>query len=96
MSSAVLPAPAQPRERSLGKFLRNGDQIAHLVTFMFAASVFVVTVLLVYELWIHSAASAPKFGLEFSLGPHLGSGGGKVRRAAVHLRHGVDFAFWRC
>ena len=39
--------------------------MAHLVTLAFAASVFLVTVLLVYELWIHSEASRAKFGLSF-------------------------------
>ncbi len=50
------------------KFWRDGDQIAHLVTLIFAASVFLVTVFLVYELWIHSGPSRAKFGLSFLTG----------------------------
>src|SRR5579863_10014852 len=63
--TAVLPAPAQSRARKFAKLLQDGDQISHLVTFIFAASVFLVTVLLAYELWIHSAPSRAKFGLGF-------------------------------
>ena len=47
------------------KLWRDGDQVAHLVTFLFAASVFLVTVVLVYELWIHSGPSRAKFGFSF-------------------------------
>lgn len=60
MSTAVIAAPAT-RARKLLK----GDQVAHLVTLIFAGSVFLVTVLLVYELWIHSGPSRAKFGLSF-------------------------------
>ena len=45
--------------------LLDGDRIAHLITFIFAASVFIVTVLVVYELWIHSGPSRAKFGFSF-------------------------------
>jgi phosphate transport system permease protein len=65
MATAVIAAPPQPRARKFFKLLRDGDQVAHLVTFIFAASVFLVTVLLVYELWIHSGPSRDKFGLSF-------------------------------
>jgi phosphate transport system permease protein len=50
------------------KFWRDGDQITHLVTLIFAASVFLVTVFLVYELWIHSGPSRAKFGFRFLTG----------------------------
>jgi phosphate transport system permease protein len=63
--TAVLPPPPQWQLRSFVRRLRNGDEIAHLITLIFAASVFLVTVFLVYELWIHSAASRAKFGLGF-------------------------------
>lgn len=63
MGTAEIVASAPARARRAWKF--NGDRIAHLVTFLFAASVFVVTVFLVYELWIHSAASRQKFGFNF-------------------------------
>jgi phosphate transport system permease protein len=64
MGTAVVAAPAPPRARRLAKLL-DGDQVAHLITFIFAASVFLVTVLVVYELWIHSAPSRAKFGFSF-------------------------------
>ncbi len=45
--------------------LRSGDEIAHLITLVFAASVILVTGLLVYELWVNSALSRHKFGWNF-------------------------------
>jgi phosphate transport system permease protein len=45
--------------------LRSGDQIAYLITATCAASIFIVTVLLVYELWINSSLSRHKFGWSF-------------------------------
>jgi len=51
--------------RSFLSRLRNGDEVARLVTFLFAASVVLTTVLLVYELWIGAALSRHKFGLAF-------------------------------
>jgi phosphate transport system permease protein len=65
MATVAVTAPPQSRPRKLAKLLRDGDQIAHLVTFLFAASVFLVTVFLVYELWIHSGPSRAKFGFHF-------------------------------
>src|ERR1700674_4200294 len=65
MGTAVATAPPQSRPRKLVQFWRDGDQIAHAVTFLFAASVFLVTVLVVYELWIHSGPSRAKFGFSF-------------------------------
>src|SRR5580704_11213121 len=68
MATAVVTAPPQSRPRKLTKFWRDGDQITHLVTLIFAASVFLVTVFLVYELWIHSGPSRAKFGFSFLTG----------------------------
>jgi len=45
--------------------LREGDEIARLITFLFAASVVLVTVLLVFELWQESSLACNKFGLHF-------------------------------
>jgi phosphate transport system permease protein len=64
MGTAVVDAPVQPRARRSASLL-NGDQVSHLITFIFAASVFLVTVLVVYELWIHSGPSRAKFGFSF-------------------------------
>jgi phosphate transport system permease protein len=51
--------------RSFLKRLREGDEIARLVTFLFAASVVVITALMVLELWQGSVLARHKFGLEF-------------------------------
>ena len=67
MGTAVATAP-QSRPRQLAKLWRDADRITHLVTLIFAASVFLVTVLLVYELWIHSAGARAKFGFGFLTG----------------------------
>jgi phosphate transport system permease protein len=68
MGTAVVTAPPQSRPQRLTSFWRDADQITHAVTLIFAASVFLVTVFLVYELWIHSGPSRAKFGLGFLTG----------------------------
>src|ERR1700686_3219921 len=68
MATAVATAPPQSPPRQRASFWRDGDQITHAVTFLFAASVFLVTVFLVYELWIHSGPSRAKFGFSFLTG----------------------------
>ena len=44
---------------------RSGDEVAHLITFVFAAAIILVTVLLVWELWSASGPSRAKFGFGF-------------------------------
>ncbi len=51
--------------RSFLSRLREGDEIARLITFLFAASVVLVTVLLIFELWQGSILARHKFGLHF-------------------------------
>jgi phosphate transport system permease protein len=68
MATVVVTAPPKASPRKFTKFWRDGDQITHLVTLIFAASVFLVTLFLVYELWIHSAPSRAKFGFSFLTG----------------------------
>ena len=51
--------------RSFVRRLLEGDEIARLITFLFAASVVLITLLLVFELWQGSALSRHKFGLNF-------------------------------
>jgi len=51
--------------RSFLNRLREGDEIARLITFLFAASVVLVTALLIFELWRGSALPRHKFGLHF-------------------------------
>lgn len=45
--------------------LRRGDEIAHILTLIFASSIVLVTSLLVYELWVNSALSRHTFGWNF-------------------------------
>jgi phosphate transport system permease protein len=61
----VPSADPADASRSFLSRLRNGDEIARLVTFLFAASVVLITALLVYELWIASSLPRQKFGLAF-------------------------------
>jgi phosphate transport system permease protein len=51
--------------RSLLSRLREGDEIARIITFLFAASVVLITLLLVYELWQDSVLPRHKFGFHF-------------------------------
>ena len=53
--------------RSFLSRLRAGDEIARLITFLFAASVVLVTLLLVFELWQGSVLARHKFGFSFFL-----------------------------
>jgi phosphate transport system permease protein len=64
MSLPTRTAPAG-RVRSFVNRLRTGDEIAHLITLMFASSIFLVTVLLVYELYLNCALPRHKFGWAF-------------------------------
>ncbi len=54
-----------PRARAFIRRLQSGDEMAHLITFIFAASILLVTTLLVYELYRNSALSRHKFGWHF-------------------------------
>jgi phosphate transport system permease protein len=58
-------APARPGPRAFLRRLADGDQIAHLITLVFAAAILLITALLVYELWIGSGDSRAKFGWHF-------------------------------
>jgi phosphate transport system permease protein len=51
--------------RSFLSRLREGDEIARLITFVFAGAVVLLTLLLVFELWQESALSRHKFGFHF-------------------------------
>lgn len=58
-SAAVAPGSAV-RKRRFG-----ADEVAYGFTLLFALAIIAVTVLLVYELWVHSAPARAKFGLSF-------------------------------
>jgi phosphate transport system permease protein len=64
-STIIGPVGAPSRLQAFVRRLRSGDQIAHVVTMIFGASVVLITSMLVYQLWIHSAESRAKFGLHF-------------------------------
>jgi phosphate transport system permease protein len=63
-TTAILSQPAG-RGRSFAARLRDGDQVAHGITMIAAASVILLTVLLVVELVGNSADSRSKFGWSF-------------------------------
>ena len=56
------------RARQFVRKLRHGDEFAHLITLLAAASIIVVTVMLVYQLYLNSALPRHKFGFEFFMG----------------------------
>jgi len=59
-------APSVPvRARTFFRDFRGGDQVAYLITFLFAASILLVTVLLVFELWLKSSLAIHQFGFSF-------------------------------
>jgi phosphate transport system permease protein len=64
-STTVPSASPIPGSRSFLSRLREGDEIARLVTFLFAASTVLITLLLILELWQDSALPRHKFGLQF-------------------------------
>lgn len=68
MSTSAIVAGKPVKSKSLWSTLRGGDEIAHLITLAFAASVFLLTVFLIWELWQHSALSRHKFGFHFFVG----------------------------
>lgn len=64
MSAPAISAGRSGRTRFLSG-LRGGDLVAHLIALVVASSVIIVTALLVWELWTHSALSRHKFGFNF-------------------------------
>jgi phosphate transport system permease protein len=64
-TTTVPSASPLPGSRSFLSRLREGDEIARIITFLFAASVVLLTLLLVFELWRDSVLPRQKFGLNF-------------------------------
>jgi phosphate transport system permease protein len=54
--------------RALLRRLRTGDEIARLVTLVFALSTVLLTVVLVEQLWVNSALARHRFGFSFLWG----------------------------
>ncbi len=74
--------PHKPRGRvaAFALRLRNGDEIAHLITWVFALIILLITGLLVAELYVHSAIPRHLFGWGFltssawdPIGEHFGA-----------------------
>jgi phosphate transport system permease protein len=63
--NAATPAGLAWSPRVLLRRLRGADEIAHLITLIAAATLLLITALLVYQLWIHSAAARHTFGWSF-------------------------------
>ncbi len=63
-STTAIPASPSWGSRALDR-LRSGDEIARLVTLVFALSTVLITVMLVYQLWQLSAESRHAFGWHF-------------------------------
>src|SRR5580765_8373893 len=65
-ASTIVPSAGPfAGSRSFLSRMREGDEIARLITFLFAASVVLVTLLLVFELWQGSVLPRHKFGFSF-------------------------------
>ena len=65
-SSTFDPAaPIHSGPRAFLRRLTEGDEIAHLITLVFASGILLVTVLLVYRLWIDSSVARHTFGWKF-------------------------------
>jgi len=64
-STTAGPAGVGWHPQALLRRLRSGDAIAHTVTLIFAATILLITVLLVFQLWVHSGPSRAKFGWNF-------------------------------
>src|SRR6266852_3422964 len=62
-SSAVVPQATTIPKRRFG-----GDEAAYVFTFLFAFSIIAITLLLVWELWLHSSLSREKSGFSFLTG----------------------------
>ena len=60
-----MSAPPPGGAQALLRRLRNGDEVARLITLAFASTILLVTVGLVYELWVTSSLARHQFGFGF-------------------------------
>lgn len=63
--TATSPTALRPTATTVSKRRFAGDEVAYLVTLIFAASILVVTVAIVWQLWLHSYPANKKFGFSF-------------------------------
>jgi len=64
-TTALKDAGPVTGSRSFFAKLRDGDEIARLITLLFATTVVLITAALVWELWVNSALPRQKFGFHF-------------------------------
>jgi phosphate transport system permease protein len=62
MATSIAAAPQQSR---IAKRRFGGDEVAYLFTLLFAVSILAITVLIVWQLWLHSSPAKEKFGFGF-------------------------------
>ncbi|HKM90038.1 MAG TPA: phosphate ABC transporter permease subunit PstC [Candidatus Acidoferrales bacterium] len=67
-ATAEMGAGPKPASRSFFARLLQGDQVAHAITFVAAATILLITTMLVVVLWNNSALPRAKFGLSFFIG----------------------------
>jgi len=65
MASPVIAAPPVRQTQSFARRLISGDEIAFAVTWTFASTILLVTVMLVWQLYVKSAPARDKFGFGF-------------------------------
>src|ERR1700675_1214119 len=63
--NAATPADLAWSPRAWLRRIQSADEIAHLITLIAAATLLLITVLLVYQLWTLSAEARAKFGWSF-------------------------------
>src|SRR5579863_1488384 len=63
--NAVTPAQIPEHSGTMSKRWGGADDIAHVITLIAAATLLLIAVLLVYQLWVLSAESRAKFGWHF-------------------------------
>ena len=61
----MATAVSQPNAAIPAKRRFSGDDVAYGFVLLFALAIIGITILLVYELWIHSSPAKDKFGLSF-------------------------------
>jgi phosphate transport system permease protein len=64
-TEGTITAALPPRGRAIVKRFRAGDQVAYLVTFIFASAIILITALLFIELYRSSALARQQFGWRF-------------------------------
>ena len=61
----MATAAAVPRKHTSTKRRFGGDELAYGFTLIFALSILAITILLVWQLWLHSSPAREKFGFGF-------------------------------